>query len=300
MSSSSEARDFLVSRRARVRPEQVGLTAGPNRRVAGLRRGEVADLANISVEYYSKLERGNLGGVSDAVLRSVAHALRLDDAETAHLFDLARALTTSPTRRGRPTRRTHTIRAGLQQTLDAITDGPAIVRNGRMDLLAANALGRALYSDVYLDPRRPANFSRFTFLDRERSERFYPDWDAAADVAVAIMRLEAGRDPHDRDLQDLVGELSTCSADFRERWARHNVRLHAAGVKPFHHAAVGDLVLTYEAFDLAADLGLNLTVYSAPAGSPTADGLRLLARWAATGESEEARSTRSTHPAEQS
>lgn len=262
-----------------------------------MRRGEVAELANISIEYYSKLERGNLSGVSDSVLRSVARALQLDDAETSHLFDLARALSTSPTRRARADPRTSEIRAGLQQTLDAITDGPAIVRNGRMDLLAANALGRALYSDVYLDPRRPANFSRFTFLDRERSERFYPDWGAAADVAVAIMRLEAGRDPHDRDLQDLAGELSTCSADFRERWARHNVRLHAAGVKPFHHAVVGDLDLTYEAFDLAADLGLNLTIYSAPGGSPTADGLRLLASWAATNESEE---SSSTHHAEHS
>lgn len=264
----------------------MGLTAGPNRRVAGLRRGEVADLASISVEYYSKLERGNLGGVSESVLRSVAHALQLDDAETSHLFDLARAHSTSPTRRARSHPRKSEIRAGLQQTLDAITDGPAIVRNGRMDLLAANALGRALYSDVYLDPRRPANFSRFTFLDRERSERFYPDWDAAADIAVAIMRLEAGRDPHDRDLQDLVGELSTCSVDFRERWARHNVRLHAAGVKSFRHPAVGDLDLTYEAFDLAADVGLNLTIYSAPAGSATADGLRLLASWAASDEPE--------------
>lgn len=269
----------------------MGLAVGANRRVAGLRRGEVADLANISVEYYSKLERGNLSGVSDAVLRSVARALQLDDAETSHLFDLARA--TSPTRRARSDPRTSQIRAGLQQTLDAITDGPAIVRNGRMDLLATNALGRALYSDVYLDSRRPANFARFTFLDRDRSERFYPDWESAADITVAIMRTEAGRDPHDRDLQDLVGELSTCSADFRERWARHNVRLHAAGVKILHHPAVGELDLTYESFDLAADLGLNLTIYSAPAGSPTSDGLRLLSSWAATNEAEPTPSIRS-------
>lgn len=289
----NEVRDFLISRRSRIAPEQAGFPAGSNRRVPGLRRSEVATLANISVEYYAKLERGNLTGVSESVLHSVAQALRLDDAEASHLFDLARAANASPARRARRDPRKTEVRAGLQQTLDAITNGPAIVRNGRMDLIATNALGRALYSDVYLDPQRPPNFSRHIFLDRERSERFYPDWDGAADISVAIMRTEAGRDPHDRDLQDLVGELSTCSADFRERWARHNVRLHAAGTKSFHHPVVGELELTFEALDLTADLGLNLTVYTAKAGSPSEDSLRLLSSWAATDDTTTAESPRS-------
>jgi hypothetical protein len=282
MESNIEVRDFLISRRARILPDQVGIQAGSNRRVPGLRRGEVATLADISIEYYGKLERGHLTGVSDSVLHSVARALQLDEAETSHLFDLARAANTSPTRRARRDTRKTELRPGLQQTLDAITNGPAIVRNGRMDLIGANVLGRALYSEVYLDQRRPANFSRYTFLDRDRSARFYPDWDGAADVAVAIMRTEAGRDPHDRDLQDLVGELSTRSDEFRERWARHNVRLHAAGTKSFHHPVVGHLELTYEALDLTADPGLNLTIYTAESGSASEDGLRLLSNWAST------------------
>lgn len=286
MDSTQEIRDFLLSRRTRLTPEAVGLPAGANRRVPGLRRGEVASLADISVEYYAKLERGNLGGVSDSVLQAVARALRLDDAERAYLFNLARAANASPVRRARlrPDPRKIEVRPSLQQTLDAITDGPAIVRNGRMDLIATNVLGRALYADVYLDARQPANIARFTFLDRERSERLYPNWAGAADVSVAIMRSEAGRDPHDRDLQDLIGELSTRSEDFRERWAHHDVRLHAAGTKVFRHAAVGELDLAYESLDLNADLGLNLTIYSAAAGSPSADGLRLLSSWAATDE----------------
>jgi transcriptional regulator with XRE-family HTH domain len=284
MDTMNEAKDFLVSRRAGITPEQAGLQAGPNRRVPGLRRSEVAALADISVEYYAKLERGNLTGASDSVLHAVARALRLDDAEAAHLFDLARAANASPARRARRDPRKTEVRQGLQQTLDAITNAPAIVRNGRMDLIATNLLGRALYSDAYLEPERLPNFARYAFLDRERSERFYPDWEGAADISVAIMRTEAGRDPHDRDLQDLVGELSTRSADFRTRWAKHNVRLHSAGTKTFRHPVVGTLELTYEALDLTADQGLNLTIYTATAGSPAEDGLRVLASWAATHE----------------
>ena len=284
MTNRENVREFLASRRANVTPEQAGLPAGANRRVAGLRRGEVASLADISVEYYGKIERGNLTGVSEQVLHSVARALQLDAAETSHLLDLARAANSSPVRRARRDAHKLEVRPGLQQTLDAISNGPAIVRNGRMDLLAANALGRALYSGAYLDPRGTPNFSRFTFLDRERSERFYPDWDGAADIAVAIMRTEAGRDPHDRDLQELVGELSTRSTDFRERWARHNVRLHAAGIKTFVHPVVGELELTYESLDLTADSGLNMTIYTAPQGTPSEERLRLLASWAASAE----------------
>ncbi len=284
MDNTKEVKNFLVSRRSRISPEQAGLPSGSQRRVPGLRRTEVASLADISVEYYAKLERGNLSGVSESVLYAVARALQLDPAETAHLFDLAKAASSSLMRRTKRDAKKAEVRAGLQQTLDAISNGPAIVRNGRMDLIAANALGRALYSEMYRDAQRTPNFARYTFLDRQRAENFYPDWNGAADVAVAIMRTEAGRDPHDRDLQDLVGELSTCSDEFRERWAKHNVRLHAAGTKTFGHPVVGNLELTYEALDLNADSGLNLTIYTAAAGSPSEVGLRLLSSWAATQE----------------
>lgn len=281
MDSKQEASEFLSSRRARVTPDQVGLPAGSNRRVSGLKRSEVAFLADMSAEYYARIERGNLAGVSEPVLSSIARALHLDDAERDHLFNLARAAGSSPRRSIRRQRPTE-VREGLQRTLDAVVHAPAIVRNGRMDLVAANALGWALYSEVRADLGEIPNFARFTFLDRDRAERFYPDWEGAADVAVAILRTEAGRDPHDRDLQDLVGELSTVSADFRSRWGRHDVRNHAEGVKTFHHPAVGDLSLTYETADLSIDRRLNLCIYTAAPGSESEQALLLLESWAAT------------------
>ncbi|MFD7923000.1 helix-turn-helix transcriptional regulator [Streptomyces sp. NPDC059740] len=286
MDNREEVREFLTSRRARITPERAGLPAGPRRRVPGLRRSEVAALADVSVEYYAKLERGNLAGVSPAVLEAVARALQLDEAERRHLLHLALAADGTDTLT-RPRRRRAkgqwTPHRSLQWTLDAITDAPAFVRNGRMDLLAANQLARAFYSDVYDSSCQPPNFARFHFLDPV-SRRFYPDWDQAADIAVAILRTEAGRNPHDKDLHDLVGELSTCSEEFRTRWGAHNVRLHGTGTKRFHHSAVGDLTVAYEGLELAAEPGLTLTVYTAEPGTPSAEGLRLLASWAATQE----------------
>ena len=281
MDNQSETRDFLATRRAKITPEQAGLPDyGGNRRVPGLRRGEVAMLAGVSVEYYTRLERGNLSGVSEGVLEALAGALQLDEAERAHLFDLARAASAGR----KPQRRratTQAVRASVQLMLDAITNAPAFVRNGRLDVLAANQLGRAMYSDMYGGPGRPANFARFLFLD-DRSRGFYPDWERAANDTVAILRTEAGRDPYDRGLTDLVGELSTRSEEFRTRWAAHNVRLHHSGRKHFRHPVVGDLHLMYESLDLSADAGLSLLVYTAEPGSPTGDALRLLASWAAT------------------
>jgi hypothetical protein len=165
--------------------------------------------------------------------------------------------------------------------LDAVTAGPAFVRNGRMDLLATNQLARAFYADVYATPGNQANLARFNFL-APASRRFYPDWDQAADIAVAILRTEAGRNPHDKDLHDLVGELSTRSDEFRTRWGAHNVRHHGTGTKRFHHAAVGDLTLAYEGLEMAAEPGLTLTIYTAQPGSASEEGLRLLASWTAT------------------
>ena len=281
MDNRTEVREFLTSRRAKLTPERAGLTAGSNRRVAGLRRGEVAFLADVSVEYYAKLERGQIAGASDAVLHAVATALHLDDAERAHLFALARAanapVTAKPRRRGG---KATTVRPSLQLVLDTITTGPAFVRNGRMDILATNALGKAFYSEVLESPGR-GNLARYNFLD-PRAQQFYPDWDAAADVVVAILRTEAGRDPYDRGLQDLVGELSTRSDEFRTRWGAHDVREHGTGVKTLHHPVVGDVTLIYEGFESTADPGLAFLIYSAEAGSASEERLRLLASWAAT------------------
>jgi len=276
----SEIRQFLATRRARITPQQAGLPAyGGNRRVAGLRREEVALLAGVSVEYYARLERGNLGGVSESVLDALARALHLDQAEREHLYDLARAAsTTVRTPRRRAGQR---IRPAVQRILDAMTDAPAFIRNGRLDLLGANRLGYALYSPVFAGPARPANLARFQFLD-PRATEYFQNWDEAAHSTVALLRTEAGRDPYDRNLSDLVGELSTRSEEFRTRWAAHDVRLHHTGVKHFHHPVVGDLSLTFEALPLPADPGLTLTAFSAEPGSASQDGLRLLASWAAT------------------
>ncbi|MEU0833192.1 helix-turn-helix transcriptional regulator [Streptomyces sp. NPDC005969] len=286
MDNQQEVREFLTSRRAKITPEQAGMPSGTRRRVPGLRRSEVAALADMSVEYYAKLERGNLAGASPAVLESVAHALQLDDAERTHLLHLAQAADGSDTltrpRRRRPARQ-WTPHRSLQWTLDAITAGPAFVRNGRMDILGTNALARAFYSDVYANPHNQANLARFTFLD-SAARRFYPDWGLAADVTVAILRTEAGRNPHDKELHDLVGELSTRSDDFRTRWGAHNVRHHGTGTKNFHHEAVGDITLAYEGLEMAAEPGLTVTIYTAEPGSPSEEGLRLLASWAATQE----------------
>jgi transcriptional regulator with XRE-family HTH domain len=276
----SEIREFLASRRAKITPEQAGLPDyGGNRRVPGLRRAEVAILAGVSPDYYVRLERGNLSGVSDSVLEALARALQLDEAERTYLFDLARAANTAPRTRRRPT--TQRVRPGVQQLLDAMTEAAAFVRNGRLDILAANRLGHALYAPVFDNPARPANLARFAFLD-PRATELYPDWEGAANTTVALLRTEAGRDPYDRALSDLVGELATRSETFGTRWAAHNVRLHQTGVKHFHHPVVGDLSLAFEAMPLPADAGLTLTAYSAEPGSASQDALRLLATWAAT------------------
>ncbi|MEU5441389.1 helix-turn-helix transcriptional regulator [Streptomyces griseofuscus] len=287
MDNREEVREFLTSRRAKITPERAGLPSGIRRRVPGLRRSEVAALADVSVEYYAKLERGNLAGVSPAVLEAVARALQLDDAERAHLLNLAQAADRSDalTRPRRRTTRAWTSHRSLQWVLDAVTAGPAFVRNGRMDLLATNQLARAFYADVYATAGNQANLARFQFLD-PASRRFYPDWDQAADISVAILRTEAGRNPHDKDLHDLVGELSTRSDDFRTRWGAHNVRHHGTGTKRFHHHAVGDLTLAYEGLEMAAEPGLTLTIYTAEPGSPSEEGLRLLSAWAATREAD--------------
>ncbi|MFT3877109.1 MAG: helix-turn-helix transcriptional regulator [Propioniciclava sp.] len=279
MDNRDEVREFLMSRRAKLTPDQAGIAASGTRRVAGLRRSEVAMLADVSIEYYSKIERGHLAGVSDGVLEAVARALRLDDAEREHLFDLARVAHggVEPVRRRKP--KQWVARESLLRALEAITAGPAFVRNGRMDVLATNALGRAFYDQVFDGPGE-GNLARFQFLD-ERSRDFYPDWPPAADVTVAILRTEAGRDPRDKQLHDLVGELSTRSDEFRTRWGAHNVRRHGSGTKHFRHHLVGDLTLTYEGLELTAEPGLSFLIYTAEPGSVSEERLNLLASWTA-------------------
>jgi transcriptional regulator with XRE-family HTH domain len=280
MDAKKEMREFLTSRRAKIGPEQTGLPVfGGPRRVPGLRREEVALLAGVSVDYYTRLERGNAKGVSDTVLEALARALQLDKAEQAHLFDLARAAqATAPTRRRSPQPR---IRPGLQRMLDAMTGLPAFVRNGRLDILAANGLGYALYSEMYANASRPVNTARFVFLD-PRAPDFYLDYEQVAKDGVAILRSEAGRDPYDRGLSDLVGELSTQSELFRTLWAAHNVRYHDTGVKRIHHPVVGDLMLTFETMTLTVDPSLSMFAYTAEPGSKSEEALNLLASWTAT------------------
>jgi transcriptional regulator with XRE-family HTH domain len=275
-----EVKASLSSRRARITPEQAGLTSyARNRRVPGLRRSEVADLAGVSVEYYAQLERGNLAGASDSVLDALARALHLDEAEQAHLADLARAAGPATRSRRRPP--AAQIRPAVARILELMTDVPAFVGNGRGDVLAANALAQALYAPMFDDAARPANHARFAFLSPHARD-FWRDWDRIATDTVAMMRTEAGRDPYDRALTDLVGELCTRSEDFRTRWAAHDVRLHRTGVKQFRHPVVGDLDLNFENLQISADDGLTMTLLSAPAGSATDDALRLLASWAAS------------------
>lgn len=275
---TNDITEFLTSRRAKITPQQAGLPTYPKRRVPGLRREEVASLAGVSIDYYRRLERGNVSGASESVLEALASALQLDDAERAHLFDLARAINPTVPRRRRPVGQR--VRPVVQRILDSMST-PAVVRNARVDYLAANQLGRALYAPLFESREQPANSARFTFLAPVAVD-FYRDWERVADDLVAHLRSEAGRNPYDRGLSDLVGELSTRSGEFRTRWAAHNVRFHQTGAKRIHHPLAGDLELSYETMELSADSGLNVTVYTAEAGSASQQALDLLASWTAT------------------
>src|SRR3954454_16713900 len=278
-----DLKEFLTTRRSRITPEQAGLPVyAANRRVTGLRREEVALLAGISVEYYTRLERGSVGGVSEGVLDGLVHALQLDEAERDHLYRLVR---TASTPAGRATRRTparRRVRPAIQRILDQMPM-PAYLRNGRFDVLAANDLGRALYSPLYEHaavhaPGESPNSARFAFLDPAASD-FFVDFDQVANDCVAFLRAEAGRDPYNKHLSGLVVELSTRSEDFRRRWAAHDVRYHRTGRKRLHHPLIGDLELDYEAFELAGDPGQRINVYTAAPDSAAEEALNLLASW---------------------
>ncbi|MET4158861.1 helix-turn-helix transcriptional regulator [Agromyces sp. PvR057] len=272
--------EFLTSRRAKLSLEQAGLPDyGGRRRVPGLRREEVALLAGMSAEYYKRLERGNATGVSEGVIDGVSRALQLNEAEHSHLSELIRTANAGAhPRRRRQSRKTQ-LTAGMQQTIDAMSTVPVFVQNGRLDAIATNKLGLALFSEMFDGARPPVNAARFVFLD-PRAQTFYQDWESNTRQIVAILRAEAGRSPYDRQLSDLVGELSTRSDLFRMLWGAHDVREHRTGLKSIHHPIVGDLDLTYQSMDLASDRGLQMLVFSAEPGSASADGLQLLANWA--------------------
>ncbi|WP_052398053.1 helix-turn-helix transcriptional regulator [Streptomyces sp. NRRL F-5123] len=268
---------FLRSRRDKVTPEQAGLPVYGRRRVAGLRRGEVAALAGVSVEYYTRLERGNLHGVSDSVLEALVQALRLDGTERMYLYDLARAAGPAPrsagARRGgaRPA-----VRASVARIVEGMPGLPAYVMNNRLDVLAANALGRALYAQLYADPGCGGNVARFAFLSAGARE-FYPEWERMARFAVGALRVEAGKNPYDRELSNLIGELSTRSDAFRVMWGSHDVHVFRDSTKRLRHPLVGELELDQETMSLPDGSGLSVVVYSAPPGTAAEDALRRLA-----------------------
>ena len=241
-------------------------------------------LAGVSVDYYTRLERGSLKGVSDSVLEGLAGALQLDEDERVHLFDLARLANAGVKvmHRNVPTR----VRPGVQRLLDAITGAPAWVRNERGDVVATNELGRALYAPMFAGPGRPVNTARFTFLDPAARE-FFPDWAATARDAVAVLRAAAVANPCEPGLVTLVGELSTRSEEFRTWWAAHDVRLNRRGKKRIAHPIVGELELDFEALELVADPGLTMFSYSAEPGSESERSLALLGTWAATERAEQ-------------
>ncbi|MGC2976605.1 helix-turn-helix transcriptional regulator [Brevibacterium sp. FAM 25378] len=289
MSHNQDVREFLMTRRAKVKPEDVGLPAyGGNRRVPGLRREEVAMLAGMSVDYYTRLERGNLAGASEQVLDALSDALNLDEAERAHLGDLARAANNSGSRRRARSRRKpgEHVRPEVQRILDAIIDAPAFIRTERRDILAANELGRALYSPLYESSVSPStiggpgevNVARFTYLDASAKE-FFPEWEKTAKDLVASLRTVAGRYPDDSVFHALIGELVTHSDDFARMWSAHEVRQHRTGSKIVHHPVVGELELDYETMELPGDGGQALIVYSTAPETASAESLRLLASW---------------------
>ena len=283
MDPRQEIREFLTSRRAKLKAADVGLPDYGARRVSGLRREEVAVLAGVSVPYYSRLERGDLAGASESVLDALARALRLDDAERAHLIDLARAVQPlAPPSRRRPAK--DGMRPSVRHVLDAITGAAALLLNDRHEVLAANALSRALFQELFDGQERP-NFARFIFLD-PRARDFYLDWNNVARDVAAALRATAGRKPDDRALSDLVGELSTRSQEFRQAWARHDVRFHNSGIKRLHQSQVGDVELRYEGLQVASDTDLTIYVYTADPGTRSAEMLALLGSIAATSDAE--------------
>ena len=279
VTSKDDIREFLVSRRANVTPRQAGIPDfGGERRVPGLRREEVAELAGVSLDYYTRLERGNIRGASESVLNAIARALQLNDVERAHLFDLARATTRMAAQDYARTHDNPAVRTSVQRVLDNLTV-PAVVCNAQQDLVAANLMGRALLSP-HFEADRP-NLARFIFLD-SRALDYYVDWTLACSLTAAMLRYQAGRDPLNPELTALIGELSMRSPQFRRDWADQDVHEHRTGTKVYRHPEVGEVEVTYDVFAMPGEPGLSITTYTAEEGSETADKFALLSSFAAT------------------
>ncbi|MCM2387460.1 helix-turn-helix transcriptional regulator [Streptomyces albipurpureus] len=277
-SARAAVREFLTTRRARIAPTDAGLPAqSTRRRVKGLRREEVALLAGVSPEYYVRLERGQATGPSAGVVAAVADVLRLDDDERAHLGRLLAALTPASRKRRRSVPK-DSVNPGIRVLLDSLDHLPAVVFNGRFDILAANTLGRALLAPVFDLPGRP-NSARFLFLNESRARELFPAWDRITADTVATLRIEAGLHPDDPDLTELIGQLATRSAEFRTRWATNDVRTARAGSKTFRHPLIGEITLPYETLRIDAASNQIISVYTPRPDTPEADALRLLASW---------------------
>lgn len=275
MAGHTEFGEFLSSRRSRLTPGQAGLAPKPGtRRVPGLRREEVAELASLSVDYYVRLERGRATHPSADVLDAIARALRLDEAERAHLFDLAR-VTPPGRRRRRPPQRPH---PGLLRTLETLDHVPAMIVGRRTDVLAANRMLRALLTDFDARPPRQRNVARYMFLDPD-ARVLYRDWAEVAETVVYGLRMNAGRDPDDALLTELVGELTVADPDFSRWWSTHDVRRRAGGTKHFRHPVVGNMTLRYDRLSVPDTDDQHLSVYTAESGSRSAEALRLLGDW---------------------
>jgi transcriptional regulator with XRE-family HTH domain len=272
----AELSEFLRTRRARLKPGDVGLPDfGRHRRVPGLRREELAQLAGVSVAYYTRLEQGNGRNVSSEVLDAIARALRLTDAEHAHLTHLAK-----PKQKKKQTARPPQARPALQQLLDAMDAVPAYVIGRRSEILAWNRMAAALFGDWGELPVAERNWARLTFLRPDYHDLFV-DWEHKASDVVAQLRMDAGSHPNDPRLSALVGELSVKSEDFRRLWATHDVKEKSHGVKRMTHPLVGDLSLNFEGFRLPDGSEQTLVTYHAEPGSASAEALRLLASWGA-------------------
>ncbi|WP_055508978.1 helix-turn-helix transcriptional regulator [Nonomuraea pusilla] len=279
MDRSSELAGFLRSRRARITPDLAGLPEdGRARRVPGLRREEVARLAGVSTEYYTRLEQGRVGTPSPEVVEAVARALNLDPAEREHLTDLL----VRPTSARRAPAAPQRVRPGLHLMLQTLEHVPAFVVGRRTDVLAANHLAREVLTDFDALPVPQRNLARYYLLDPGARDRV-GDWARIAAETVAILRLEAGRHPHDRRLADLVGELTLRSPEFSTWWNDHRVLRRTHGTKHYRHPVVGDLHFAYESFQPPGDPDQLLCVYNPEPGSATAEALRLLSSWTASG-----------------
>lgn len=272
----AELSEFLRTRRARLKPEDVGLPDfGRHRRVPGLRREELAQLAGVSVAYYTRLEQGNGRNVSTEVLGSIARALRLTDAEHAHLEHLAKP----KQHKKKPAARTEQVRGAIRQLLDSV-NVPAYVSGRRSDILAWNRMAAAVFGDWSELPVQERNWARLVFLRPEYRELFVP-WEQKATDVVSYLRMDAGCHPDDPRLSALVGELSVKSEEFRRLWATHDVKEKNFGVKQLRHPLVGELTLNFESFPLSDGTEQALITYHAEPGSPSAEALRLLASWGA-------------------